>query len=72
MGWFTKLFAKTVGEHNKDADDWFGANSWWGKLTGKTGTEIASGITDDSRDQGEQGVWNKLILGFIAYKVFLD
>lgn len=66
------LFSSTVGKHNKDIDDWFGANSWWGKLTGEGGQVVKDEIGGDLRGNAQSELVTKVVIGYIVYKAFLD
>lgn len=68
----SSLFSKTVGAHNKDADDWFGPNSLWGKLTGKGGQVVKDEVSRDLKGKAQEELVTKVLIGFIIYKAFLD
>ena len=66
------LFSNTVGKHNQSASDWFGPNSWWGKLTGEGGQVVANEVGNDLRENAQSELVTKVVIGYIVYKAFLD
>ncbi len=71
FGIFNSIFSSTVGKHNKNADDWLGENSWWGKLTGKAGEVVKDEVGRDIKAKGQEQLITQVLIGFIIYTAFI-